>query len=145
METNGSFRIFGGAGNDAIMGGAGNDLIYGGLGADQLTGGRGNDTFQYKAVAESTPSSHDTITDFTSGDIIDLSSTDADATTAGYQAFSFIGSKAFDHHAGELQAINNGSGNWTISADVNGDGVADLQINVHVTDGHTITAADFHL
>jgi Ca2+-binding RTX toxin-like protein len=146
-EADGSYVVYGGAGNDTITGGHGNDSLSGGLGADTLTGGAGNDVFLYRSVVESTPTSHDTIADFTLGDIIDLSRIDADTTKAGDQAFTFIGSKAFDGngHAGELQAVNNGGGNWTISADVNGDGVADLQINVHVTDGHTLAAQDFHL
>lgn len=144
-ETNGSYKIYGGAGNDTLTGGHGADTLSGGLGADTVTGGAGNDTFLYRSVAESTPASHDTIADFTTGDVIDLTWIDADTNQADDQAFTFIGSKAFDHHAGELQAINNGSGNWTISADVNGDGVADFQIAVHVTDGHTIAATDFHL
>ncbi len=63
----------------------------------------------------------------------------------GNQAFTFIGSSAFGRHAGELQAVNTGGGEWTISADINGDGVADLQIIVHVADGHQISANDFHL
>ncbi len=53
-ETDGHFRLFGGAGDDTILGGAGNDLIYGGLGRDQLNGGAGSDTFQFKSAAEST-------------------------------------------------------------------------------------------
>jgi Ca2+-binding RTX toxin-like protein len=144
-ETDGNMRIYGGADNDVIIGGAQSDILYGGLGADTLTGGGGNDTFLYRSVAESTPTSHDSITDFTLGDIIDLSAIDADTNTAGQQHFTFVSGGAFTHHAGELIAVDNGSGNWTISADVDGDGVADLQIMVHVTDGHQIGAGDFHV
>ncbi|HEX5185198.1 MAG TPA: calcium-binding protein [Allosphingosinicella sp.] len=144
-ETNGNFSIFGGAGADTIIGGAGTDLIYGGLGADSLTGGGGNDTFQYKAVAESTIASHDTIQDFTVGDKIDLSAIDANTSLGGNQAFTFVNGGAFTHHAGELIAVSNGGGNWTVSADVNGDGVADLQIMLHVVGAHQIAATDFVL
>jgi Ca2+-binding RTX toxin-like protein len=143
-ETDGRYEVFGGAANDIITGSHGNDILSGGVGADTLTGGTGNDTFLYRNVNESTPTSHDTIADFTLGDIIDLSTIDANSSLTGNQAFTFIGSNAFSDHAGELQAINNGNDNWTISADVNGDGVADVQIMVHVADGHTITVADFH-
>jgi Ca2+-binding RTX toxin-like protein len=144
-ETDGNFRIFGGADADVITGGAGNDLIYGGLGADTLTGGAGNDTFLYQSVAESTPSSRDTITDFSTGDIIDLSKIDADTTLAGKQSFNFVA--AFDGHAGELQAVETDTVNhiWTVSGDVNGDGIADFQVMVTVADHHTLTASDFHL
>jgi Ca2+-binding RTX toxin-like protein len=81
-ETNGNFRLFGGAGADILTGGAGNDLIRtnagndqlnggagndtlrGGLGADRISGGLGSDTFDYTAVAESTGTSYDTLIGF---------------------------------------------------------------------------------
>ncbi|HEX4736913.1 MAG TPA: hypothetical protein VH331_05055, partial [Allosphingosinicella sp.] len=144
-EADGSFRVFGGAGDDHIIGSQNGDTLVGALGADTLTGGGGNDTFLYRSVAESTPTGHDTITDLTLGDLIDLSAIDADTTRAGQQHFSFVNGGAFTNHAGELIAVDNGSGNWTISADIDGDGAADLQILVHVTDGHQINANDFHL
>lgn len=53
-ETDGHFRIYGGAGNDQLIGGAGNDMISGGRGADRLTGGGGADTFVFKNAADST-------------------------------------------------------------------------------------------
>ena len=37
------------------------------MGADTLTGGSGKDTFAFNAISDSTPSSHDTITDFIHG------------------------------------------------------------------------------
>ncbi len=52
-ETDGSYTVLGGAGNDVITGGAqadtltgnaGNDVLNGGLGNDTLNGGDGNDT-----------------------------------------------------------------------------------------------------
>lgn len=81
----GDTKISGGAGNDLIVGGAGhdtlggqegNDLIFGGAGNDQITGGKGNDiltggsgndTFNFKLG-----DGHDTITDFSAGDKINL-------------------------------------------------------------------------
>ncbi|HEY1604033.1 MAG TPA: M10 family metallopeptidase C-terminal domain-containing protein, partial [Allosphingosinicella sp.] len=144
-EMDGTYRIIGGAGNDTLIGGHGNDSLSGGAGADTLTGGAGNDVFLYRTVADSTPGSHDTITDFTLGDMINLAQIDANTTKAGDQAFTFIGNAAFDHHAGELQAIDNGGGSWTVSGDVNGDGVADFQIMVNVTGGHQLIAHDFNL
>src|SRR5262249_44742275 len=72
--NNGDDIIFGGSGNDTISGENGNDIIIGGFGADQLSGGGGNsnDTFVYLSVADSHGGQFDTITDFTSGDKIDL-------------------------------------------------------------------------
>jgi Ca2+-binding RTX toxin-like protein len=63
-ETDGSFRIFAGAGDDTLWGGAGDDMIYGGLGADRMTGGAGGDTFTYRSAAESTSTGYDTIVGF---------------------------------------------------------------------------------
>jgi serralysin len=144
-ETNGNFRIFGGAGTDDITGGAGNDLIYGGLGADTLRGGDGNDVFRYQSAAESTASGRDGIQDFATGDIIDLSRIDGDVA-AGKQSFHFVGGGAFTHEAGELIATNGGSGNiWTISGDTDGDGNADFQLLVVSADNHAIGAGDFVL
>lgn len=56
--------ITGGAGKDVLLGGAGDDTIIGGAGADSLTGGDGNDVFSYVALADSSASASDTITDF---------------------------------------------------------------------------------
>jgi Ca2+-binding RTX toxin-like protein len=43
-ETDGSFNIKGGAGNDVVSGGAGNDTITPGAGVDTVLAGAGNDT-----------------------------------------------------------------------------------------------------
>ncbi|MGH6872682.1 MAG: calcium-binding protein [Rhizomicrobium sp.] len=67
--------LSGEAGNDFLQGGAGNDILIGGAGADKLSGGAGRDIFRYGSVADSTGSSHDTITDFDAsltGDRFDL-------------------------------------------------------------------------
>jgi len=66
--TNGDDIIFGENGNDSIDGGKGNDVITGGAGDDVLTGGAGNDVFRYDAREFGS----DTITDFSSGDKLDL-------------------------------------------------------------------------
>lgn len=147
-ETDGRFRLFGGAGGDTLTGGAGADLIRGNGGADTLTGGAGNDVFAYRAVEDSTVQAHDSILDFNRGDLIDLSLIDADTTRDGNQAFTFIGSGAFTGTAdapaaGQLRAFQNSDGLWVVEGDVNGDGVADLQIFVTVTDNDPITGSDF--
>ncbi|HTQ14974.1 MAG TPA: bluetail domain-containing putative surface protein [Rhizomicrobium sp.] len=63
-ESDGTFNLIGGAGNDILTGGNGNDLLQGGLGADRLTGGPGADTFVFTAVADSTSLGHDVIVGF---------------------------------------------------------------------------------
>ncbi len=142
-ELDGTFRIFGGAGNDVLTGGAGNDILVGRNGADTLTGGGGADIFRYDNVSESTPAGRDGIQDFTLGDLIDLSRIDANANVVGNQAFSFIGNSAFSNTAGELRAVNTSGPIWTVSGDVNGDGVADFEVVVVVTDAHPLGVSDF--
>jgi hypothetical protein len=139
--------LLGGAGTDVLRGGAGDDIIYGGLNSDTMTGGGGNDIFRYGSAAESTTASRDGIGDFNLGDILDLAGVDADSTLDGNQAFAFIGSGMFSGHAGELRATDGGGGVWTVSGDVDGNGAADFEFTVTVTDFavHPLTASDFLL
>ena len=59
------------------------------------------------------------------GDRLDLSAVDADAATAGDQAFHLVG--AFTRHGGEMTLIYSASSNLTLlSLDVDGDGKPDL-------------------
>ena len=145
-ETNGAFKIYGGIGNGTLIAGAGNDWIFGGAGGDTLTGRGGNDIFYYDDVLQSIPAPNqsDKITDFASGDKIDLSGIDAVAG-GGNDSFTYIGGSAFSHHAGELQVVNTGFNNWMVAADVDGDGNADFQLSMTVSDSHPLTSADFVL
>lgn len=136
----GNDTLDGGGGQDTLDGGADNDTLIGGLGIDVLTGGSGADTFVYKSTLESGKGAlADTITDFKHGvDKIDLHLIDADTTTTGDQAFKLVA--AFTSHAGELVWDKT---NHILTGDVNGDGVADFQINL--TGVSTLTAVDFIL
>ncbi|WIJ27071.1 Ig-like domain-containing protein [Devosia sp. RR2S18] len=79
----GSDELYGGDGDDHLYGGSGNDLLHGGLGADQLLGQFGADRFTFGGqFDESTPTSMDTIRDWDSDDLIDLSAIDAVKTFA---------------------------------------------------------------
>lgn len=144
-ETDGSFRILGGRGADVLTGGSQNDTLFGGLGADTLRGGAGNDVFLYRDVAESTSAGRDGIQDFTLGDLVDLSSIDAISGSAQNDGFSFVGSNAFSGTAGELRAQISSGPIWLVQADVDGDGRADLEFFVVVTDNHVLTQSDFVL
>jgi Ca2+-binding RTX toxin-like protein len=74
-ETNGSVRVFGGAGADTITGSSGADFIRGLGGADTLTGGPGGDIFSYIA-GESSGAAYDRLIGFDeSQDRIDLPGT----------------------------------------------------------------------
>jgi Ca2+-binding RTX toxin-like protein len=147
-------NVYGGSGGDALqgsgvanglVGNAGNDVLIGMGGADTLVGGAGADRFIYGSAGQSPAGAGaDRITDFShaQGDHIDLVSIDASTTVAGNQAFSFIGAGAFTGVAGQLRAVVSG-GNTTVLGDVNGDHVADFQINL--TGAVVLVAGDFVL
>lgn len=122
---------------NVITGGAGADVITGGGGRDTLVGGGGADRFVFNNISESGPNGQfDTITDFVSGvDKIDLRGIDA-IPGGTDNAFSFIGSGAFTGAAGQLKYAFNGT-RTEITADLNGDKVADFHVNlvgnIHVT------------
>ena len=98
--------------------------------------------FVYQALADSTAAAADHITDFTGGDLIDLSALDANAGAGGDQAFGFIGSLAFSNTAGELRAeFDSGAGAWRIEGDVDGNGAADFLILA--TAAAPLTGSDF--
>jgi len=122
--------------NNVILGNSGNNSLSGGLGDDSLAGGAGNDTLSGGAGADhfifADGGGTDSITDFSSaeGDKIDLVGIDADTTTSGDQAFTFIGNSAFHSVAGELRfAVI--AGGVAVQGDTNGDGIADFTLNVH--------------
>ena len=133
-------KLYGNLGNDTLDGGAGDDLLSGGRGRDMLTGGLGADTFVIstsRRVPESTVANPDWITDFShaQGDTIDVWLLDANNLVSGNQSFNFIGSGAFTGAAGQLRYdivdLKPGYTDYTrITGDMNGDGVADFQIDV---------------
>ena len=143
--SQGSDSLYGNAGANVLQGWNGNDLLVGRAGKDTLTGGAGTDRFQYTALGDSVIGANaDRITDFShaQGDRIDLSGIDAGIGAAGNQAFRFLGTGAYTHHAGELHYFHSGS-DTVLSGDVNGDGVSDFKI---VLSGRlTLVAGDFTL
>ncbi|HEY0324658.1 MAG TPA: hypothetical protein VGC46_01605, partial [Allosphingosinicella sp.] len=144
-ESDGSFRIVGGGCDDFLIGSQNDDLITGALGADILAGGGGNDRFIYRSVLESEPGLPDFIVDFSDGDIIDLALVDADSTTDGNQAFTFIDDNAFTGQAGQLRSEDLGGGNWVVQADIDGDGFSDFDLLVFSSDADPIASNDFIL
>lgn len=131
--------------NDTLVGTSGNDIFTGGLGKDTFFGGAGSDRFVYSSTAESkvgTP--RDIIADWDATDVIDLHMIDANITTGGNDAFTFIGSGTADRNVGhaELKYYQTG-GNTYVVADTDGDGMADLQIEI--TGAHTLTGSNFDL
>ncbi len=140
----GDDHLYGGNGaevgdkGDWIYGGGGNDAIAGWEGENRLSGGEGG---QEPAA--------DTITDFNSaeGDKFDLRPIDADTSVDGDQAFYFIGGGDFTGAAGELRVVVPDDATpqdyARIEGDIDGDGTADLVIQVHGDADHHWTANDF--
>ena len=125
----------GGNGNDTMLGGGGVDTLTGGAGVDTMTGNGGADTFFFLATSDSGvgAGARDIITDFVSGsDVINLAGIDANINVAGDQAFTVTaggGAGAFTNVAGQIRAGLVGA-NVIIEGDVNGDGLADFQIQL---------------
>lgn len=137
----GNDRLWGSTGNDDLHGQGGADKLDGGRGADLLCGGTGPDKFYFNSVSDSKVGAmHDTIQDFshTEHDRVMLKAIDANATTAGDDAFNFIGASAFTMHAGELRFAGG-----LLQGDVNGDGVADFEVAVQGV--ASLVASDFVL
>jgi Ca2+-binding RTX toxin-like protein len=136
--------IIGGAGKDAMSGGSGDDTLVGGAGADQLKGNGGSDTFVYLSLSDSgsSLSLRDLITDFGTGDKIDLSAIDADKTTGGDQAFVLDDTP---DGAGDLSiTVDDASNRTIIRLFVDGDATADAVIMLS-GDHSALTAGDFVL
>ena len=137
----GNDSLYGGDDDDVLIGGAGSNRFEGGPGADTMVGGSGADSFVYRP---SDLVGVDRIEGFSSaqGDRILLAELDANLRTSANDKFSFIGTSAFSGKSGELrfQVIN---GDAHVYGDMNGDRVADFEINVvGVT---KLTSADFML
>lgn len=85
-----SNTLRGNAGDDTLSGAGGDDILSGAGGVDVLTGGAGHDEFKFDALTDLGPTveATDTVTDFTAGDLLDLSALDADTTSGINDAFS---------------------------------------------------------
>ncbi len=120
-------------------------MIDGGAGTDQLTGGAAADTFLLRSTSESQvgASLRDRVLDFQDGtDLFNFSAIDADTTTAGNQAFSFIGAAGFSGTAGQLRSVSQAS-ITLVSGDVDGDSAADFELEL--TGAFVLDAGDFIL
>ena len=100
--------------SNTLTGNGGDDVLNGLAGADTLNGGEGSDTFVFSVIEKG-----DSISDFATGvDFIDLTSTGV--------AFTFVNNAEFTNTAGELRYADG-----MLMGDVDGDGNADLTINLN--------------
>nr|WP_317451662.1 M10 family metallopeptidase C-terminal domain-containing protein [Pseudomonas sp. PSB18] len=120
----------GGAGNDTLVGGSGDDRLIGGAGTDNLTGGTGADTYVFNALADmGTGAARDVINGFKSAELdhLDLTGLDANPLTANIDAFTFIGSNAFDatNATGQLRFADG-----ILYGSVNADATAEFEFEL---------------
>ncbi|NKC30227.1 calcium-binding protein [Falsiroseomonas selenitidurans] len=129
----GADTLDGAGGNDTLSGGAGEDVLIGGTGRDRLTGGADADRFVYLSAGDSTSAARDTITDFSAGDLIDLSALDGNTSLAGLQGFTFLGQvqpgAGASIGAGEV-SFHHFGGNTHLNIGLDGDGVRDMAIEL---------------
>ncbi len=143
--NDGNDRLIGGGGNDILKGGNGDDVLIGGAGNDTMTGGGGHNTFVWNLTdqgakgAGTVGHATDTITDFKSGDTLDL----RDLLQGEHHVGDEIGNLAKYLH------IDAASGNTTIHVSTQGEfsgasGVASLEDqtivlqNIDLTQGGTL-------
>jgi Ca2+-binding RTX toxin-like protein len=150
----GNDTLFGGEGDDEMDGGDGDDVLSGGEGADTLLGGPGADLFIFYKVGESNLDDRlrpeaDRIDEFSrpENDKIDLTNIDASTVLAGNNAFTVV--PLFTQHAGEL-VLTDEEGDrgrrFLVEGDINGDGRADLVMEVRMADDTVgLIASDFLL
>ncbi|GIT90662.1 hypothetical protein JANAI62_11170 [Jannaschia pagri] len=136
LGGDGNDKLYGGADGDVLIGGANNDTLDGGLGRDLLTGGAGADTFVLLEASHTGVGRfrRDEIRDFNraEGDVIDISTVDANVYLSGNQTFSYAGT-SFGGVGGQMilnDYVFSGQDVTIASFDVHGDGVADGQIYV---------------
>jgi len=122
---------WGGSGNDLITGNDAANHLRGGGGADTLTGGAGADVFEYVGLTDSGTALNawDIITDFVTGDLIDLSAIDAMINQTANDAFQWIDHQRFHGNEGELRWKSVASG-VIVLGDYDGDRTADFKIVV---------------
>ena len=149
-ETDGTFRVYGGAGSDRLTAGAGNDLVNGragsdivsgGPGSDRLTGGAGADIFVFDAALGA--SNVDEIEDFDpaedgvrlSREIFPALHSDGTLAAGAFHA----GTAAAD---GEDRIVYD-SATGRIFYDPDGSGAAEAVLFATVSPGTALTHLDF--
>jgi Ca2+-binding RTX toxin-like protein len=133
-------NLTGSALNNTLEGGGGNDFLFGGLGKDVLIGGAENDIFKYSKLMETGLGvKRDVISDFASGDKIDLSAIDAKLGLTKNDAFTFLSNAP-------TLATANGS-LWFKAGVLYGSTDRDVaaEFEIELTGVTSMTSADFFL
>ena len=124
--------LTGNALDNTLIGHAGTNIIDGGYGKDTMAGGGGVDVFIWSSVDEIGHFNFDPdiVTDYNSaqGDLLHFTNMDADATIAGNQDFTFIGTAAFTA-PGQINWVTNGTDTFiqlNTDADLTADGTIQL-------------------
>ena len=141
IARSGGDKLVGGAGADHLVGGVGADVLTGGAGQDTLTGGGGHDSFVFTAIGDSKVATPDLITDWLTGDRIDLSSIDADSKSKGDQAFHW---GATAGHTGDIVSHYDAAHDITV-VDLYVDKDARADAEIWLSGNHTLGAGDFLL
>ncbi|MBC7985724.1 MAG: hypothetical protein H7X93_03515 [Sphingomonadaceae bacterium] len=136
----GSDSLIGLGGRDKIKGGEERDTLVGGRGSDTLVGGLAGDLFRFEAASDSKPRKADVITTFKGRDALDLSAIDADKGTAGNQ--DFVNVAALTGVAGQLAFSSDGGDGTIVEGDVDGDGVADIRIEIDFDSRDSLAGTD---
>ena len=123
-------------GADALTGASANDSLNGGGGCDTLTGGGGKDIFIFRSVEDSPVRFFDSITDFSTGDKINLWSIDANIALPNDQAFKFSTTAAQNSVWWDSDMLY---------ADVDGDAQQDFGVQVSLVGLTELTATDLLL
>ena len=142
----GTNTLIGGSGVDTMTAGNGVDTLIGGTGRSIMVGGYGQDTFVFSPghTGGLTTATADSIQRFRAGtmDVINLTAFDAVLPAGSGGHLTFIGTQAFDGHAGEVRYDVTSTG-LTITADLTGAGVPDFMITLKNV--FSLTANDFVL
>ncbi len=147
--TNGNNgNVTGGNGADLLLGFNGNDTLTGGQGADVLVGGEGSDVFVFSNTNHSGVGAalRDVITDFATGDVVDLSGIDANTGNNGNQAFTSVTlTTAAFTAAGQIHYHVDGNGNTIIEGNVGGANGNAADFEIQLNGSHTLTSGNFNL
>ncbi|MFL6780274.1 MAG: calcium-binding protein, partial [Sphingomicrobium sp.] len=132
----GADYLYGGGGNDTLNGGAGNDTLIGDTGADTLTGGADTDTFILSNAAVTNGAGNiDIITDYTAGEIIDITQILSVTTATNVVTGGFLRLTT----GGDIQVDLNGGGNaldWVTIGHLNG-ALGNTTVKYDLSDGTT--------